>query len=269
MLFGLRAWVRQDGGVSMERVEAPARLLTWLADRPVREATTGYDAAGWQSSTWVLHSMYENPSLAGLGTHDELRRHRLESGDLAPEIIGGINLDEGTADSGIPLGFVVRPGSPWRRALWSQHLTEGQASDRSYPPCHRWFPHRSWPVAVQPPPEGSLDEESLDALLDTLSRWSVDGPETNCVAFYASLPAGNFDNPHVWRGPLSAVPELLEERGGPYPFSPTNLWPTDRSWFIWTDFDLLGTKVSGSEQLVEAIKSHPALETVEWPAQPR
>lgn len=212
--------------------------------------------------------MYENPGLAGLGTHDELHRHRLESGDLAPEIIGGINLDEDTTDTGIPLGFVVRPGSPWRRALWSQHLTEGQASNRSYPPCHRWFPHRSWPVAVQPPPEGSLDEESLDALLETVSRLSVDGPGTDCVAFYASLPAGDFDDQHVWRGPLSAVPELIEERGGPYPFSPTNLWPTDRSWFIWTDWDLFGTKVSGSEQLVEAVKSHSALETVDWsPAQ--
>nr|WTA70121.1 hypothetical protein OHB51_13625 [Micromonospora sp. NBC_00855] len=233
--------------MSMERVEAPAPLLTWLADRPAWEATTGYDAAGWQSSTWILHAMYESSS------------------------IGGINLDEETTDTGIPLGFVVRPASPWRRALWSEHFAEGrgQASDRSYPPCHRWFPHRSWPVAVQPPPEGSLDEESLDALLDTLSRCSIDGPGTDCVAFYASLPAGDFDNPHVWRGPLSAVPELLEERGGSYAFSATNLWPTDRSWFVWTDYDLLATKVSGAGPLVEAVKSHPALETVDWSTQPR
>ncbi|MET8360198.1 hypothetical protein [Micromonospora sp. NPDC005171] len=48
--------------MSMERVETPANLLTWLADRPVREATTGYDAAGWQSSTWILHAMYDNLS---------------------------------------------------------------------------------------------------------------------------------------------------------------------------------------------------------------
>ncbi|MGC4837659.1 hypothetical protein ACLQ3D_24475 [Micromonospora vinacea] len=163
--------------MSMERVEAPAPLLTWLADRPAWEATTGYDAAGWQSSTWILHARYENPSIGG--------------------------------------------------------------------------------------------EESLDALLDTLSRCSIDGPGTDCVAFYASLPAGDFDNPHVWRGPLSAVPELLEERGGPYAFSATNLWPTDRSWFVWTDYDLLATKVSGAGPLVEAVKSHPALETVDWSTQPR
>ena len=43
----------------------------------------------------------------------------------------------------------------------------------------------------------------------------------------------------------------------------------DRSWFIWTDYDLEGTKVSGSKPLVEAIKSHPTLETVDWPDQPR
>ncbi|MET7951449.1 hypothetical protein [Micromonospora sp. NPDC005324] len=83
-----------------------------------------------------------------------------------------------------------------------------------------------------------------------MSRFSVDGPGTDCVAFYASLPAADFGDPHVWRGPLSAVPELIEERGGP-------------------DFDLFGTKISGTEQLVEAVNSHTALETVEWPAQPR
>ncbi|MBQ1037193.1 hypothetical protein [Micromonospora sp. C81] len=255
--------------MSMERVEAPATLLTWLADRPKWEAATGYHPARWESSTWILHAMYENPRFAGLGTHDELHRHGRESGDLAPLIVGDINLDEGTTETGIPLGFVVRPGNPWRRVLWSQHLTgeRGQAPDRRYPPCHRWFPHNSWPVAVQPPPEGSLDEESLDALLDALCRHSAAGPSTDCVAFYASLPANDFDNLHVWRGPLSAVPGLLEERGGPYPFSPTNLWPTDRSWLIWTDYDLQGTRISGSRSLIEAVRSHPALETVDWSGQ--
>ncbi|MET8360199.1 hypothetical protein [Micromonospora sp. NPDC005171] len=177
-----------------------------------------------------------------------------------------MNLDEETTVTGIPLGFVARPASPWRRVFWSQHLTErrGQAADRNHPPSHRWFPHRRWPVTVQPPPEGPLDKESLDALLDALGRCSVDGPRTDCVAFYASLPTGDVDSHHVWSGPLSAVPDLLEERGGPYPFSPTNLWPTDRSWFVWTDYDLLGTKVSRSGPLVEAVKTHPALETVDW-----
>jgi hypothetical protein len=48
----------------MERVEDPASLLTWLADRPDEEAVTGYDV-GWKSSTWVLHAMYVNADLKG------------------------------------------------------------------------------------------------------------------------------------------------------------------------------------------------------------
>lgn len=213
--------------------------------------------------------MYENPNLMGLGTHDELHRRMLDSGDLAPLIIGNVNLDEETTETGTPLGFVVAPGSPWRRVLWSQYLARGRrpAPDRTCAPSFRWFPHRSWPVAVQPPPEGSLDEESLYALLTILHSHLVNGPSTDCGAFYASLPAGDFDTLHVWRGPLSAIPSLLEERGGHYSFSPTNLWPMDRSWFVSTDYDLEGTKVSGSKPLVEAIKSHPALETVDWPDQ--
>ncbi|MEU8328701.1 hypothetical protein [Micromonospora sp. NPDC048839] len=244
-------------------MEAPTTLLAWLADRPGKEAFTGYAPTGWESSTWILHAMYENARLAGLGTHDEVRHRGIDSGDLAPLIVAGVNLDEETTETGTPLGFVTPPGSPWRRVLWSRQ--PGQTPDRRYPPCHRWFTHNSWPVAVQPPPEGSLDEESLEALLDTLCRHSVDGPRTECVAFYAHLPANDYDHVHVWRGPLSAVPELLEERGGRYLFSPTNLWPTDRSWFLWTDYDLQGTRVSGSRPLVEAIRSHPTLETVNWP----
>ncbi|MEU8185381.1 hypothetical protein AB0B85_27825 [Micromonospora sp. NPDC049044] len=249
--------------MSMKRVEDPAALLAWLAGRPEHETHTGYAPAGWGASTWILHAMYENASHAGRGTHHEVRRRGLESGDLAPLIVGGVDLDDGTIDTGTPLGFVVRPGSAWRRVLWSQQ--PGQAPDPRYPPCHRWFPHQSWPVAVQPPPEGSLDEESLTALLDTLCRHSVDGSGTDCVAFFASLPANDYDHVHVWRGPLSAVPELLEERGGSYLFSPTNLWPTDRSWFVWTDYDLQGTRVSGPTPLIEAVRSNPVLETVDWP----
>jgi hypothetical protein len=254
----------------MNRVADPASM-TWLADRPGDEAATGYDAAGWESSTWILHAMYENASLIGLGTHDELHRRRLDAGDIAPLIIGDVNLDGQTTVTGTPLGFVVRPGSPWRRVRWSDYLagTPGQAPERTHPPSDSWFPHRSWPVAVQPPPEGSLDEESLDALLETLSRHSTSGPSTDCFAFYACLAAGDFDSLHVWRGQLSAIPELIQHRGGSYQFSPTNMWASDRSWFIWTDYDLAGTKVSGSKALVEAVKNHPALETVDWPEQPR
>jgi hypothetical protein len=44
-----------------------------------------------------------------------------------------------------------------------------------------------------------------------------------------------------------------------------NLWASDRSWFICTDYDLYGTKVSGSEHLIASIKTDPTLETLDLP----
>lgn len=40
----------------------------------------------------------------------------------------------------------------------------------------------------------------------------------------------------------------------------TNLWSTERYWFTWTDYDLEGTKVSGSVALIEAIQADTRLE---------
>ncbi|NJC65657.1 hypothetical protein HC028_14285 [Planosporangium flavigriseum] len=250
----------------MERAEDAASLLSWLGDRPAEEGVTGYAPDGWEASTWILHAMYENPALERLGTHDELHRRRLNAGEIEPLIIGDVNLDEATSVVGTPLGFVIKPGRPWRRVRWGDYLarTPEFHGDRSYPPSDRWFPHASWPVAVEPPPEASLDEESLGALLDTLAAQSPSGDAIRCYAFYAALPASDFDTVHLWQGPLSAVPELIQDNGGPYQCSPTNLWPLDRSWFVWTDWDLQATRVSGTRTLIDAIRATPALETIEW-----
>jgi hypothetical protein len=53
------------------------------------------------------------------------------------------------------------------------------------------------------------------------------------------------------------------------PGSPINLWPTDSSWFVLTDWDLWGTKVSGARELVTAIGADPVVETTSVPSAPR
>ncbi|MFI8452211.1 hypothetical protein [Streptomyces erythrochromogenes] len=48
-------------------------------------------------------------------------------------------------------------------------------------------------------------------------------------------------------------------------FSPSNLWPADRSWILCTDYDLWATKVVGPEHLVEALLRDPVIEAVRLP----
>jgi hypothetical protein len=210
--------------------------------------------------------MYENVDLGGLGTHHDHHQARLAAGDVAPLVVNGVDLDATTTVTGTPLGFAARPGSSWERVRWADYLRRYPdfRSDRRFPPGHRWFPAGSWPLAVQPPPEGSLDGASLQALLDVVASHSPRGLDTECFAFYASLPAGDFDTVHLWTGPLGHVPDLLSERGGPYGFSPTNFWPADREWFVLTDCDLQATKVSGDAALIAALRAHPSLECAEW-----
>lgn len=182
-----------------------------------------------------------------------------------PLVIGDVNLDENTTVTGTPLGFVVRPGAEWQRLTWSDYLTRFPEFEpnREVPPCGGWFPRGSWPIAIEAPPEGSVDEASFDALLSVLADVSTASDE--CFAFYASLPAGDFDEPHVWSGRLADLPALVEEGGGDYGSTPTNIWPADRSWFVWTDWDLLGTRVQGPARLIERIQEVDVLETISWP----
>lgn len=159
--------IGDDGRVSLIRIADPSDQLQWLVSSAGEEEVAGYDLNGWSASTWILHAMYEDPALRGLGTHDDLHNRRLDAGDIAPLIIGDVNLEEGTTITGTALGFVIRPGHEWLRVSWMDYLdrSPGRGLDCEYPPCHRWFPPGSWPVSIEPPPEGSLDEESLAALV--------------------------------------------------------------------------------------------------------
>ena len=256
--------------MSMRRVDEPSELVRWLQSGTGEEELSGFDLALWPKSIWVLHSMYENPALKGLGTHDEWHKRGLEVGDIAPLNIGDENLDENTILTGTSLGFAVRPGPGWRRITWQEYIDRSGAPGAScgFPPCHGWFPPVSWPLSIEPPPEGSLDEDSLEALLDVLGRGSAEGWETECYAYYAPLTTPDFGSGHLWRGPLRSIPELIAERGGLYPSSPSNFWPMDRSWFVWTDWDLQGTKVSGTHALIESLAASAELDTTSWPFLP-
>jgi len=249
----------------MLRVVDPHAELTWLDDLPGEEAGTGYDVKGWESSTWILHAMYENEQLRHLGTHDDLRRELLARGLVEPNIIGDVNLDAVTKDSGVPLGFVTHPGKDWQRVEWSDYLgrpLHDVSASEQFPPSFRWFPSGSMPASIQAPPCGSLDDDSLTALVEVLLNHAHSDKDAACFAFYGSPPAFG-STPTLWSGPLTGIRELVDN--DEYPSTPTNIWPAARSWLVYTDWDLSGTKVSGSTRLIEGVRDHPDLETVSWP----
>lgn len=94
-----------DHVMVMRAVADPGPELSWLESRAADpEEVTGYDAVGWEASAWVLHAMYEHPGLQTGVTHDDLRRSRLSRGVDRPTVIGGINLDDESTDTGTRSG---------------------------------------------------------------------------------------------------------------------------------------------------------------------
>lgn len=255
-------WNRVDGGE-----------VLWLAERDPG-SITGFDIErGAPGSLWILNAMYEQETPAGGETHDERHRRMLDSGEVEPWRVGDwVETDTpGLTVPGGGLGWEGDPGSGWRRLRWRE--LSDRVGDPVVPmhmkPEHRYpsyhvFPsvkrNRSWPTSIQPPTEGSLDRESFRALMEVLRRFT--GAETEAFAHWHHCVASDFKVFEVYRGRLCDAEELelLDYQG-----SPANLWPLDRSWLVYTDWDLWGTKVSGPPELLSMIEADDFIETIRLP----
>ena len=237
----------------------------WLPEEP-NQAWCGFDPGGWPASCWILHAMYETDSLPDGLTHDDVWRieeaaaspaTRPEAGRRIREL-----LDRGTL-VGTPGGKSARPQGPWTRLLWGE-LIERFAIDPFADgrlPSYSSFPFRSWPISVRAPAEGALDREQYRQLLQLLAEFSAYGLETSCIVRYG--PCWDMERPHTFQGTIrDAIGQYDDpsQRG-----APNNVWPEDKSWFIYTDYDLLATKVSGDDALVAAIRQDDELETQALP----
>lgn len=233
----------------------------WLGE--VDESIAGFDANGWEASIWIAHAIYELPDAKTELTYDELHKNRVAAGLEEVHMIGDTNMTELSVATGIPMGVVGRPTEEWVRVSWSElaSRTNTSLADQQYPPCFRWFTYKSWPLSLQPPPEGSLDEDSLAALIPHLISAS---PDDICIATYGLLAtAMRYEPGACFQGPISKMPRLVNMdvgTGG----SPSNIWAKDRSWFVYTDWDLWGTKVSGPRSLIDQIIADADLETLLW-----
>lgn len=242
----------------MKRVRNGYALLEWLGGSGA--SITGYESEEFDASIWVLHAMYANPDVGRLGTHDDVHRAGLAAG-APPCEFNGVSLEVGEV-VGTPIEFYGNPGVGWSRLPWRNFLGSSMPVTSAVgPPCKGWFGRAtSFPAWVCPPGEGTLDQESLVALISALGVESSGGLDAGCIACFALMATQDLMGPEAWKGRLRDVPSLLEVYGGPYSWTPSNIWPVDHSWLVTTDHDLWATKVSGSKALIELLLAVDSLE---------
>jgi hypothetical protein len=212
--------------------------LLWFYEAGAEECC-GFDLGRGSAGLWILHAMYERRDPA--------------AGPVP--VIGG--------------GWDVDPGDGWRRLRWrevSERTGEpivrlGHGS--IYPiPSRASFPsvdfRSSAAPLLQAPTEGGLDGESFRALAEVLRRFG--GPDAAVYAHWTEAVINERDA--VFRGRLADLESLEALEVG---CSPSNIWPEDHSWLVYTDLDFWGTKIYGPADLLGMIEADAFLETARLP----
>lgn len=211
----------------------------WLEDQPGARLYGGVCPVGYASYTRIFHAIFEAPEPHHPGE--------------------GVNSR--------PLGLVTRPAG-WTRTTW-RDFCERQGlnftmemqkygleilTDLFSP----WLMKTvGWPTWMQPPTEGSLDEESLRRLIDILLEACGD---CQVVAYYCPTVMAHLDDlPTLFGGRLSEIWTLAHDvsTGG---CSPQNWWPLDRSWVVYTDWDLTSTIIAATPKLSSELLVDDVLE---------
>lgn len=123
----------------------------------------------------------------------------------------------------------------------------------------RRFRNRSWPRMLIGPTEGSLDDESLEAVLRVLAG------QTHGSVYFKFFPFPE-DRP-IYRGDLSEFATLFDIVRADT--TPEYWWPEDQSWCLCTDYDLTFTLIAGSEALIAELVADDTIESVRVSASTR
>ena len=162
-------------------------------------------------------------------------------------------------------GTLVRESSHGRtkgeRIRWQQLSKKcgvafhPETSDRTFAKA---FPDGSWPRSLLGPDEGTLDQETCNALIAIMLQRVGNMP---CFFYYSGLsvafgPDGYL--PHLYVGTLPDVLAFFDSDD--VNASPEFWWPENREWCVCTDWDLSFTLIGGSRDLAAALSDDPFLE---------
>jgi hypothetical protein len=232
--------------------------IGWLKDLDPGHGHSGYEPPRRPDAAWILHSMYVWKEGLVTTTHDDVHRTFRAAGLASgPEPAGDGDLGdlmEGAVVTGTRIGRGGHPGPGWRRLRWAL------PGSRCLRQAH---PTGSWPAAIEPPAEGCLDREGWRRLTALLVEHDPDGEDRRCLAYYCSFVTGDWDTETILAGRLGDAADLYDHPA--MSSCPSNLWARDRSWAVYCDWDLWGTKVAGPSSLIEAILADPELEALRLP----
>ncbi len=258
----------QEFDAFVEEMTSSLKSIGRLSQPIVVASAGGLDGVGWDDSLWILNAMRETDELPADITWahaDQVRRRRawrrwLAGSDRLPrvldEYLDWLGLEEPAR------ARIEEPVGGWKRVPWrdlGRRLDIEVDRCQGYP-ADTWFKYESWPVNIDGPEEGSLDREQFLRLVDHLVAVSPRGGDEQCFAYYGYLRAIETEEDVVYRGRLGDLHTFLESDD--VDGTPTNIWPADRSWLVYTDYDLWGTKVSGCAYLIERLTADSELETV-------
>ncbi|MTD31267.1 hypothetical protein [Planomicrobium sp. YIM 101495] len=111
--------------------------------------------------------------------------------------------------------------------------------------------------------EGEMEIEEVNALVDVLQPYTAN---QNCYFYYDLLKTSDYVHT-LFHGNLQDARTLTLQEG--LYGSPSYWWPDDRSWCIYTDYDLNFSLFGGSHELVKTLLAHSYLECIEAEAETR
>lgn len=235
--------------------------LCWLGDDVVRSAETAVLPPGCEDSVWILHNQYVCPPAVDpgpLASEDNLNPYPV----TPPQEFVRFRWKEVAEIKGLPL----------RGPFWD---------GLEVPPCYRWDAFLGWEEAalvlpgadfVYQPRDGTIGQAELEALVPLLRAASTTDRIEALIAsedlFEDStlgtvLDVDSVVHRRVFTLKLEELLPSMLQIGMP-DVTPEFWWPEDRTWVVWTDWDLLGSKVFGTKDLIDAIRRHPDLETLDW-----